>query len=253
MPIHARIQTVFCFPFASRVLLFAALLGLLGACATTLQQPNALAEAKGAQAGDSATARWWYVRFRLRRGADDEVQSYLDTLIADQILAPVIARHEAQIGLWRFHRRWPRDATGHQFSFIFFAPRGVAGSVVAQIEQQPGLARLRSDSHLVEFRVDEAESDRATDPAATSDASWPPEVQREWPKFIMGASRMWLGLVRSEAAKHGEHELHARYRAVEDALAEVWFTEANHAFFHHLSALFGYKPVRVIRREIMTF
>ena len=64
---------------------------------------------------------------------------------------------------------------------------------------------------------------------------------------------MWLGLVQSEAEKHVGLELHERYQAVETALDQLWFHQANHAFFHHLSALFGYRPVRVIRRDIMTF
>jgi uncharacterized RmlC-like cupin family protein len=79
------------------------------------------------------------------------------------------------------------------------------------------------------------------------------EIQREWPKFIMGASSMWLGLVGTEADKRADLELHQRYQAVEFVLDEMWFERGNHAFFLHLSALFGYKPVRVIRRDVMTF
>ena len=207
------------------------------------------AEASSVTADD----RWWYARFRLRRLADEPVDSHLDLLIADRIVAPVIARHDPAIGLWRFHRRWPRDATGHQFSFIFFAPPDLAKQVERELASDPLLARLGDDGRLLTFRVDPADPGNATDPAATSDPSWPPAIQREWPEFIMGASRMWLGLVHDEAAKHPELDLYARYAAAEEALDDLWFREANHAFFHHLSALFGYKPVRVLRRDIMTF
>jgi hypothetical protein len=78
-------------------------------------------------------------------------------------------------------------------------------------------------------------------------------VQREWPKFIEGASRLWLGLVKAQAERYADQALLQRYRNVEEAMTQIWFEEANHALFHHLSALFGYQPVRVIRREIMTF
>jgi len=228
---------------------------LLGGCATQPQPQRAEPQQPVAavRSVDSVAPGWWYLRFRLQRGADGTVDSFLDALIADQVLADVIARHGADIDLWRFHRRWPRDPTGHQFSFIFFAPPSVADAVIRETGQDALLDRLDADGHLVEFRVDRADPERRADPAATSDASWPPEIQREWPKFIMGASHMWLGLVRAEAAKHDGLPLYARYRAVEDALSSVWFQEANHAFFHHLSALFGYKPVRVIRRDVMTF
>jgi len=202
---------------------------------------------------DAGQPRWWYLRFRLQRNAAGEVDSYLDALLADQVLAPVIGQHEALIELWRFHRRWPRDATGHQFSFIVFTTAPVAQAMVQQVERHPLLEDLQGSGQLVEFRVDPTGPGKAGDPAVTSDPAWPPEIQREWPKFIMGASRMWLGMVQSAAAEHSGLPLHERYRAVEETLTRLWFKEANHAFFHHLSALFGYQPVRVIRRDIMTF
>lgn len=238
---------------AGTVGLFAVLLFSVSACSTVPAPPRTSEAIAATVAEDVEQPRWWYVRFRLARAADGEVNSYLDALIADQIVSKAISRHIAEIELWRFHRRWPLDPTGHQFSFIFFAPMPVATRLAAEIERDPLLVRLRSDGHLVEYRVDAASADRATDPGATSDTSWPPEIQREWPKFIMGASRMWLGLVQTEAKEHADLDLHARYQVVEAGLDELWFSEANHAFFHHLSALFGYKPVKVIRRDVMTF
>ena len=252
MPGHIMTDTLFILRRTGRVTLIGIVLLLFGGCATTPEQPPAGNEIKNAQA-NAEQPRWWYLRFRLRRGEAGETDSFLDALIADQILGPIIERNGSGIELWRFHRRWAQDATGHQFSLILFAPTMLADSIIGQVESHPVLQELRSDGYLVEFRVDAADPGRASDPAATSDRSWPPEVQREWPKFIMGASRMWLGLVGSAAAKNADLDLYERYRTVEANLDELWFTKANHAFFHHLSALFGYKPVRVIRRDVMTF
>jgi hypothetical protein len=189
----------------------------------------------------------------LNRDDDDEVASFLDLLIADRLFTEVLAKHEPGIRLWRFHRRWPRDATGHQFSFIFFAAPDVSAQVIAQIERAPLVNRLRADGHLRELRVDEAKAGRGTDPAATSDPGWPIVIQQQWPEFIMGASRMWLGLIREEASGLDHLDVYERYAQVEVRLDGLWFKEGNHAFFHHLSALFGYKPLRVIRRDVMTF
>jgi hypothetical protein len=239
-----------------RLLLRTALAGLLtallGACATP-PSPVDPVQLDPSSSQDSEGSSWWYVRFRLARNADDDVDSFLDPLIADQLLSPAIAQYASQLALWRFHRRWPEDDTGHQFSFIFLAPSAVAASVIAQIGRDPLLNRLQADGHLVEYRVDKTKVEPPSDPAATSDRSWSPVIQREWPKFIMGASRMWLGLVQTEAASHPGLEIYSRYRKVEEALDELWYNEGNHAFFHHLSALFGYRPLRVIRRDIMTF
>lgn len=231
----------------------AGLLLVLGACGGNTARPGLTAGQEPSGTADAAQPTWRYVRFLLNRDDDDEVASYLDLLIADRLFADVLGRHEPAIRLWRFHRRWPRDATGHQFSFIFFAAPDVIEQVLTEIEDAPLLNRLRADGHLREFRVDALNAGRDTDPAATSDPAWSPVIQREWPEFIMGASRMWLGLVQQEAASVDHLDLYARYAQVEERLDELWYEEGNHAFFHHLSALFGYKPLRVIRRDVMTF
>lgn len=237
-----------------RGLLLCVCVAVLAACATGSgpSRPGAAPD-PGAEDHAAAPPRWWYVRFRLHRGDDDETQSYLDGLIADRLLAGLVDGHRDDIVLWRFHRRWARDAIGHQFSFMFFAPPAPANALLARIARHPLLTSLRDDGLLREYRVDALDPPEATDPAATSDPAWPAAIRREWPTFIMGASRMWLGLVRDEAARHPTLGLHARYRAVEARLDELWYRNGNHAFLHHLSALFGYKPVRVIRRDIMTF
>ena len=226
---------------------------ILAGCTTSPVSGSDEALASLPDSAEGGPAEWRYARFRLQRPPDGEVNSYLDAMIADHILEPLIVRYRRDLVLWRFHRRWTNDDTGHQFSFIFFTASAVADALIAQLETAPLLQRLKSDGDLAEFRVDRLRPDRASDPAATSDAAWPVEVQREWPKFIMGASRMWLGLVRAEAGKRADLELHQRYREVEVALDEEWFKHGNHAFFHHLSALFGYKPVRVIGHDVMTF
>ena len=235
-----------------RTILAGLLAALLGACAT----PPSTSESPRIDQSpfqDTEGSSWWYVRFRLARNAYDEVDSFLDPLIADQLLSPVIAQYASKLALWRFHRRWPEDDTGHQFSFIFLAPSAVAAAMIAQIGRDPLLNRLEADGYLVEYRAHKTNVEPPSDPAATSDRSWSPVIQREWPKFIMGASRMWLGLVQTEAARHPGLELYSRYRKVEEVLDKLWYKEGNHAFFHHLSALFGYQPLRVIRRDIMTF
>ena len=235
------------------VIMAALLLVTLGACSTSPVNGPGEAAKSLPELGNSAPAEWRYARFRLQPAPDGEVNSYLDGLIADRILEPLIVRYADEVPLWRFHRRWPDDATGHQFSFIFFAAPAVGDALIARLERAPLLQRLKSDGDLIEFRVDRLAPERASDPAATSDTAWPIEIQREWPKFIMGASSMWLGLVGTEADKRADLEIHQRYQAVEIAVDEMWFKHGNHAFFHHLSALFGYKPVRVIRRDVMTF
>ena len=70
----------------------------------------------------------------------------------------------------------------------------------------------------------------------------------------MGVSQLWLELIR-EIGKKGEwpEEPLTRYAGIEKALNELWRDEGGHAFFHHLSAVFGYEELAVTRRELMRF
>lgn len=203
--------------------------------------------------GTGTADTWYYLRFRFPRNEDDEVDRHLDLLVANEVVAPVLAANRSDIRLWRFHRRWPRDETGHQFSFIVLTDATTLRRIDSQISARPPLRRLRADGLLREYRIDVA---RGEDPGAleaTSDRNWSLVLQREWPHFIMGASRMWLGLVQAEVARVSGQDLYARYADASEVLDALWFDEGNHALFHHLSALFGYRPLRVIRRDVMTF
>lgn len=227
---------------------------LLGGCATNPSgtiQP--LPAASADQGGDAGTLQWHYFRFRFARLADDEVDSSLDLLVAAEIIAPLLQEDQQALPLWRFHRRWPDDQTGHQFSFIVRTDGAGVESINASILAAPLFQRLREEGRLREYRVDVSKAKQPGALAATSDRSWPEDLQREWPYFIMGASRLWLGLVQAEAGKSSAADPYVRYRDAAEAVDNLWFEEANHALFHHLSALFGYQPVRVIRRDIMTF
>jgi hypothetical protein len=197
--------------------------------------------------------QWHYLQFRFDRTSPEVTDRYLDLLVANEVLAPLLAEFHDRLTLWRFHRRWPNDPTGHQFSWIVRATPQTVRQLDARIRSSAVLAGLESRGHLREYRVQVANVEDPGALSATSDRTWPDVLQREWPYFIMGASRMWLGLVQAEAARVGSSDLHVRYREASDAVEALWFEEANHALFHHLSALFGYRPLRVIRRDIMTF
>ncbi len=62
--------------------------------------------------------------------------------------------------------------------------------------------------------------------ADTSDPSWSPEMQTAWPHFIMGASRLWLGLIQQlDTHDQWPNEPLARYASLDDALTALWRSE----------------------------
>jgi hypothetical protein len=94
----------------------------------------------------------------------------------------------------------------------------------------------------------------------SSDRSWSPPVQKAWPYFIMGVSEMWLNLIAEIAnqtpggkVSSSFEEVLGLYKQVNASLEQLWQEEGQHAFLHHLNAIFGYEPVMVREKRLMGF
>ena len=81
-------------------------------------------------------------------------------------------------------------------------------------------------------------------------------MQRAWPYFIMGVSKLWLELIR-ELGRDPDlpSQPLARYAALSERVDRHWREEGGHALLHHLNAMFGYRELEVVRRkvEVMRF
>jgi hypothetical protein len=236
----------------------------LGGCALAPAQPDtprpAVAEPTVADpaVADAAVAPdalyWWYVRFRMHWPEGEEASWYPDVWLADRLLGPVLEAEAGSIDLWRFHRRAARDGAGRQFSFIFRATPTTAARINARIRGDALVHRLQRDGILSQVVFEDPARPQRPGIGDTSDSAWSPEMQRAWPHFIMGVSRLWLELIR-EIQQGGDWPLHPadRYAAISDAIDAHWRNEGSHALLHHLNAVFGYREVQILRRELMRF
>jgi hypothetical protein len=232
------------------------LLALAG-CATAPPRPPAPAAPAAVPATVPAGAPevWWYVRFRLTWPDGTAPLWWPDLRIADRVIGPVLEAEGEQIRLWRIHRRAARDPAGRQFSFIFRATPATARRINRRLAASPDLAQLQQAGILERVSYDNPDQppDRP-ELAATSDRNWTPELQRAWPYFIMGVSRLWLELIRA----HGQatdlpRDPDQRYQVLSDRLDELWREQGGHALLHHLSAVFGYRQIEITRRELVKF
>jgi hypothetical protein len=228
------------------------LLLCLAGCATFSEAPPQAA--KTLAVATAAPDYWWYVRFRLRWPEGEQPLWYPDLFIADQVIGPMLNAEAAPIKLWRFHRRAARDHAGRQFSFIFRASAETARRINTRIAAHPLLAQWQRQGVIRQVLYDDPAKPRRPGIGDTSDASWTPEMQRAWPYFIMGVSRLWLELIREYAqASNLPEDPQARYAALSQTLDARWRAEGGHALLHHLSAVFGYQEVEVVRRQVLRF
>ena len=197
---------------------------------------------------------WWSARFRIAWPPESSPRWSMGLLLADMVVEPALLRFHDNIKFWRFHRRAMRDNTGHQFSFLFYSDSSVASGIFKAIGDNQVLEELLARALIDEVKVDDTSHPVRYKIEATSDSHWSLTLQKAWPAFIMGASAMWLGLI-NQYVEEGESRdldidsLLERYDEVNKSVGNIWTKEGQHAFFHHLSAVFGYEPL-IIKRKV---
>lgn len=243
---------------------------LLSACAPLMQQPEASAASVGKpqpltnELPDGEGQRgWWRVGFHRSFHEGDEVLWHLDALIANEVFKPLIAQYRDQLSLWRFHRRASDDASGHNFSFIFYSTRDTAAAIYQAVKQSSTVNALLASDWIERLSFADINADPKTAIEATSDKAWSLELQKSWPYFIMGVSRTWLDLVSQFARQQRNSDNGAVspdiddqvafYAKVHDQVNDIWQQQGGHAFLHHINALFGYQELYIIERKKTRF
>lgn len=198
--------------------------------------------------------RFWYAAcFRMPWDGEGRPAWSVDALLAREIVLPVLKDRGEDIALWRFHRRAGRDPTGHQFTFLMYASPEVAEEVLAAMEQNAVAQSLLREGRLkAVVRACRGKTPKAT-LGAHSDPGWHPHIQRAWPYFIMGVSANWLALIDGVSTDIGSlegasvPEMLRHYRQVHEEVTALWQGQGQHAYIHHLSALFAYEPLLIQR------
>ena len=199
--------------------------------------------------------RWRQIGFKFAWPEKVGPAWHLDLLVAHRVVAPVLEHQRKAISLWRFHRRAARDATGHRFSLLVYVDDRTSDEVFTALQTAPDVRDLQSSGKLISLSMEAIGTNGGRSIEATSDPRWSIEVQKSWPWFIMGVSRMWLTLAdekaRLSSALTGSVGLEARidfYADLNQRISRTWEQEGAHALLHHLNAIFGYEPL-IIREE----
>lgn len=222
---------------------------LLNACSAT--PPKTLVQNKSihntGNAGSIVNTGWRTVRFQIAWQPDIEPNWYIDTMIAGEVIIPVLSTESGkQLKLWRLHRRAKNDVTGHAFSFIFYAQTANAEQIYAAIRSNPLVTQWQREGKLTRIHFDDLQRNNQPNIEDTSDKAWPLPIQKTWPSYIMGAGKMWLDLIAElKATQQNNPPLDLRYREIQQQITRFWETNGQHAWLHHLNALYGYSPIAI--------
>ena len=195
---------------------------------------------------------WWRVQFVKHWPEDTPAPFNLDVLLADLVIQPSLESNRDRIALWRFHRRANRDPAGSKFSFIFYSSIDDAKIITKDILSGDMIEELTDQKIIEHIWVDQLENVNLPDIADTSDEVWPEEIQKSWPYFIMGVSQTWLAMINELTDRYpfpqqedSIEEMLIYYGEVSGRIDHYWSNHGGHAYIHHLSALFGYRPVGI--------
>ena len=195
---------------------------------------------------------WWSARFKMNWTEEHDSLDFSNNLIiAHQIINPIVENYQQDIKLWRFHRRAAKDSTGQQFSFIFYATAESAQDVFQQIQANPLSVQLINEKVIEKMSFDNPELPKNPDIKDTSDKNWSIEIQKSWPYYIMGVSILWLDLLNQEALQEKIDPSQSitiqqqQYKKINEKITQHWKTQGRHAFFHHISGIFGYESLEV--------
>jgi len=207
---------------------------------------------------DLSERGWWYARFRIQWPENTSPCWHVGVCIAHQVILPILIEHGDNLALWRFHRRAVRDQSGHRFSFIFYASPETADQIFTALRADTILAWMQDAGMVTDIDFDDTTTITRPDIEDTSDPNWSPQIQKSWPYFIMGVSQMWLSSIMeiAEGMSHeydpfSVQEILGFYRDVDMTVKTLWQEEGRHSLLHHLSAIFGYVPIRLNRGDIL--
>jgi hypothetical protein len=115
---------------------------------------------------------------------------YMDLYLAHQVILPLLEKNKSDILLWRFHRRSNRDREGRRFTFWFYSTPATAQKIFDDLRSDSIIANCLSDGVIDKILYDDPTNITRPHIKDTSDKSWPVSIQKAWPYYITGVSRM---------------------------------------------------------------
>jgi hypothetical protein len=245
------------------------LIASTGCAPKQLISPNELALVSNSitQGPQNEGKGWWRAAIRIKSVEKTEEQPeveplwHVDLFLAHSVMAPIIKKYSKDLTLWRFHRRATPDETGHQFSFAFYSTPLAAQNIFREIANSTLLVKAEESGYIIQQIYDDTTIISHPEISDTSDNDWSSITQKAWPYYIMGTSQMWLTMIDDIIKDNPPavddiqslSDLIDYYAEVNEVVKSLWRDEAQHAFLHHLNAIFGYEPMLYFEPRLIRF
>ncbi len=183
---------------------------------------------------------WIQYKFRFN---DDPVNPdwWMDLFLIDTAFRDIIEKYKPE--LWRFHRRSGKDSVGHQLSLLVYTDKKVVPHIEYIFRNHSSVKLIDENKLIKSFSIEYM----GPGIEKTSDANWSESLQKSWPYFACGTCQMILGLMADipKFEKPKIDHTHEEYEFLHNNMKDLYTDNASHVFIHHISALFGYAPIKL--------
>lgn len=204
-----------------------------------------------AEKGDKISC---FINIKISWPEYEEPNWYVDLIIANEIISPILTKYESMIKFWRFHRRADRRSGRHIFSFYFIAEKQICEKIKKSIKEKKIFKELINEG-LIEKLPDGRLLD-AFYKRMFIVAKWPDGIKDAWSYFILGASKTLLRLIKEfydfnfreypeEEKPKSIGDMIILYKTISYQLSMHWKEYGNNLYLHHLNSLFAYEPVDI--------
>jgi hypothetical protein len=178
-------------------------------------------------------------------------RTWIDLFLLDAVIGESLRTQPDDLS-WLIHRRWVPDEAGHEFKFSCYCSFDAANRLDQSIRNLQAFQLYEKQLATYSRRARyECVPGSALFPRG--EAWWPTEIPAPWTGFICGASRCLLELIIevkrgprlpcAPPVMHDVKSIEQFYGQIEYMVDSVWQGYGQHAFLHHLNAVFGYLPL----------
>ena len=195
--------------------------------------------------------KWQRLNFKIKWDRKTPARLFIDLILLDLLIKPAMYKFRAEVFSWTFHRAAVLDEPeGHMLNFNVYSDIGTAEKILDFIKLHENYILVKNYFEESELKIIDIGSNIE---AIAGGIEASKEILKSWHYFMMGACDMYLDLIQETKNKlaktidmNDPSQLQGYYQEIQNDINKEWHEGGQHAFFHFLSEIFGYPPIKLV-------
>jgi len=195
--------------------------------------------------------KWQRLNFKIKWDRKTPARFFIDLILLDLLIKPAMDKFRAEVFSWTFHRAVVLgEPEGHMLNFNVYSDIGTAEKILDFIKLHENYILVKNYFEESELKIIDIGSNIE---AIAGGIKASKEILKSWHYFMMGACDMYLDLIQETKNKlaktidmNNPSQLEGYYQEIQNDINKEWHEGGQHAFFHFLSEIFGYPPIKLV-------